>query len=124
METGEKIPSYDEMLAMNVDDLRKWVLLRSQREHRDKLIQEMMRHEEVTHSFQKTAKDPAIEGEHVALNVFDSEKSAGAVEWLDKLGELSGSGEDFVREVIFAKAASDHVHLGTHIEFRKFKESD
>lgn len=120
MEIDSNIPVYETMLKMDAPDFKKWVLLRSEPEYRDRFIQDMIDHEEVTKSFEKTAKNTDEGGERVALNVFTREKSAETVKWLNKLSELSDSKKDMVREVIFAKATSDYVHLGTHREYFNF----
>jgi len=120
--SSAEMPSYQVMLAMNADDFRKWIVERSERPYRDQLIKEMIVHEEENHSARKTLKEKVSEGEQAALNIFDREKSAGVVKWLDELSDRTSASEkqDFVRDAIFAKAAGDHIHLGTHREFQKF----
>ena len=89
MEKNNGNPTYDQMLKMNEEDFKKWLTLRNETD-REKLLIEMIDHEERTGSFRKTAKK--ISGsEQAILDVFDI---------------------DLVEHAIFAKAASDHVGLG------------
>jgi hypothetical protein len=118
--TGNKMPTYEEMLKMKEDELQTWMLYRVQKENRGELLEEMIAHEEKTGSLRKTVRKEITEGEQAVLNVFDREKSAGIVKFLGKMGEIlleyHKEEKDFVMEAIFAKIASDHVGLGEKME--------
>jgi len=125
-DSPDKMPTYEVMLEMNADDFKKWVLLRSEKPNRDKFLEEMIEHEEKTHSFRKTGKAELTDGEQITMNVFDREMSRGVVAWLEKMNEFlpEEDRKDFVLEAILAKATSDHVKLGTHREFSRFVEEE
>ena len=114
MEKNNGNPTYDQMLKMNEEDFKKWLTLRNETD-REKLLIEMIDHEERTGSFRKTAKK--ISGsEQAILDVFDIDKSARIVRTFGKVKSALTEGEkegiDLVEHAIFAKAASDHVGLG------------
>lgn len=113
-------PTYDEMLKMNGDDFKKWIIVRSEKPNREKLLQEMTDHETRTHSFAKTARAEITPTEQAVLNVFNKDKSVEVADFLDRLSKIAsedGSEEkDLVQDAIFAKAASDHVGLGAKME--------
>jgi len=118
--TGKQMQTYEEMLKMNENELRTWTLYRIQKENREKLLEEMIAHEEKTGSLRKTVRKEITSGEQTVLNVFDREKSSGTVNALGKMGEIlledDKEEKDFVMDAIFAKITSDHVGLGEKME--------
>ena len=118
--TGKQMPTYEERLKMDKDEMRTWTLYRVQKENREKLLEEMIAHEEKTGSLRKTVRKEITEGEQAVLNVFDREKSSGTVNALNKMGEIlledDKEEKDFVMDAIFAKIASDSVGLGEKME--------
>jgi hypothetical protein len=118
--TGKQMPTYDEMLKMNEDELRTWTLYRIQKENREKLLEEMITHEEKTSSLRKTVRKKITAGEQAVLNVFDRNKSSGTVDALRKMGKIlledDKEEKDFVMDAIFAKITSDSIGLGDKME--------
>lgn len=118
--TNKRMPTYEEMLKMDEDELQTWTLYRVQKDNREKLLEEMIAHEEKTGSLRKTIRKEITTGEQAVLNVFDRNKSSGAVDALGKLGEIiideDKEEKDFVMEAIFAKIVSDHAELGEKME--------
>lgn len=113
------MPTYDEMLEMDEEKCGEWILLRTEKPNREKLIEEMIDHEERTKSFEKTMAGKEITGEQrMVLDIFDRMKSLSTIQLLSKLEEtLEGEEKDIVQEAIFAKTASDLVHLGANKMF-------
>ena len=110
----EITPNYKEMLKMNSEDFRTWVIKRSSTDLRSVLIEEMVEHEEETKSFTKTARENISEGEQAALNVFSRSKSTETIRLLEKMNDFLDvvDKRDLIMESIFAKATSDHARLG------------
>lgn len=119
MEKNNGNPTYDQMLKMNEEDFKKWLTLRNETD-RERLLAEMIDHEERTGSFRKTAKKEVSGPEQAVLDVFDIDKSARIVRTFGKVKEVLTENEkegiDLVEHAIFAKAASDHVGLGDKME--------
>jgi hypothetical protein len=117
--TEKRNLTYDEMLKLDEKEFQQWLLIRNETD-REKLLAEMIDHEERTGSFRKTAKKEITVSEQAALDVFDVNKSARMVRLFGKvkssLTEDEKEGVDLVEHVIFAKAASDHVGIGTKTE--------
>lgn len=111
------IPTYPEMLDLNEEDFKQWLVMRSSAENRESLLEEMVDHEERTHSFRRTAKKELNEGQILALSLFDRNKSKQAMELFNKLNEIDVEGEDPVDKVdlvlntMMGKAASDYARL-------------
>ncbi|OGF65350.1 hypothetical protein A2Z53_02450 [Candidatus Giovannonibacteria bacterium RIFCSPHIGHO2_02_42_15] len=113
-------PTYDQMLKMDEREFQQWLLLRNETD-REKLLAEMIDHEDRTGSFRKTAKGKEVSGGAQAiLDVFDIDKNARIVRTFGKVKEVLTENEkegiDLVEHAIFAKAASDHVGLGDKME--------
>jgi len=125
MEKNNGNPTYDQMLKMNEEDFKKWLTLRNETD-REKLLAEMIDHEERTGSFRKTAKKEISGSEQAVLDVFDIDKSARIVRTFGKVKNALTEGEkegiDLVEHAIFAKAASDHVGLGDKMEKERGNE--
>jgi|SRR3989344_2833930 len=117
--SNKKNPTYDEMLKLSEKEFKQVLLIRNETE-REKLLAEMIDHEERTGSFRKTARGEITGAQQAVLNVFDRQKSAAIVETFGKVKEvLMEDGEketDLVEDAIFAKAASDRVGLGEKME--------
>ena len=105
---NKKDPTYDEMLKLSEKEFQQWLLIRNETD-REKLLAEMIDHEERTGSFSKTAKKEITKQEQLVLDVFNREKSREVIKWLEKLKGFTGY--NAVQEAIFAKASSDHVRL-------------
>lgn len=125
MEKNNGNPTYDQMLKMNEEDFKKWLTLRNETD-RERLLLEMIDHEERTGSFGKTAKKEISGSEQAILDVFDIDKSARIVRTFGKVKNALTEGEkegiDLVEHAIFAKAASDHVGLGDKMEKERGNE--
>ncbi len=125
MEKNNGNPTYDQMLKMSEEDHKKWLILRVETD-REKLLSEMIDHEERTRSFRKTAKKEISGPEQAVLDVFDIDKSARIVRTFGKIREVLTENEkegiDLVEHAIFAKAASDHVGLGEKMEKERGNE--
>lgn len=119
MKTNNKNPTYDEMLKLDEKEFQQWLLIRNETD-REKLLSEMIDHEERTGSFRKTAKKEITGAEQSILDVFDINKSARIVRTFGKVKDALTEGEkegiDLAEHAIFAKAASDHVGLGEKME--------
>ncbi len=123
MLTEEMTPKYGQMLSMPEEDFKKLLLVRLEHPHRQKLLGEMIEHEERTHSAEKTMLGKEInQTTRMVLDVFNREKSKEIVELLEKtrmtLAETTQDATDLVRDAMLAKATSDFVHLGTQREFQ------
>lgn len=103
---GSKIPSYEEMLGMDDNDFKKWVLIRIEKPYRNKFLKEMSIHEGRTGSFRKTARKETAEGEELILSVFNGDESV--IQTLDGVNLADGKTIDLVQEAILAKSASDY----------------
>lgn len=114
IEESLKNTSYDEMLKMNKDDFRNCIAYRTEMD-RERLLLEMIEHEEQTGSFRSTAKKELSGAEQMVLDIFVIDKSARVVRNLGNLkrvlSDSNEKAEDLVEHAIFAKAASDHVGL-------------
>ena len=108
-------PTYDEMLKLDEKEFQQWLLIRNETD-REKLLVEMIDHEERTGSFKSTAKKEVSGAEQAVLDIFDKNKSARVTNFLDRLSKIVSvfgkKDEDLVQAAIFAKAASDKVGLG------------
>lgn len=106
--------TYDEMLKLDEKDFQNLLCVRNEY-NREKLLEEMIKHEEGTGSFRKTAKEEVSGGEQALLDVFDGKKSTKIVETFEKVKKVLTEGKkegiDLVEHAIFAKAASDYVLL-------------
>jgi len=118
--SGKKMPTYEEMLGLNKEEFLSWVLFRIIGLNREKLLEEMVEHEDKTGSFAKTGRedDPA----HIKfiLDAFKNSKSKEVIAHLQSLTDIvnkygykdSDNREgDIIRDIIFAKATSDYVGL-------------
>ena len=107
-------PTYDQMLKLDEKEFQQWLLLRNETD-REKLLLDMIDHEERTGSFRKTAKKEITGAEQAVLDVFDIDKSARIVRTFGNVKKVLTEGEkegiDLVEHAIFAKAASDRVSL-------------
>lgn len=112
-------PTYDQMLKLDEKEFQQWLLIRNETD-REKLLAEMIDHEDETGSFRMTAKEEVSGAEQALLDVFDVDKSARIVRTFGKVKKVLTEGEkegiDLVETAIFAKAASDHVGLGDKME--------
>lgn len=119
MKTSNENPTYDQMLKLDEKEFQQWLLIRNETD-REKLLAEMIDHEERTGSFRKTAKKEITGAEQAVLDVFDIDKSARIVRTFGNVKKVLTDGEkegiDLVESAIFAKAASDIVGLGEKIE--------
>lgn len=128
MVNEEMTPKYDEMLDMQEQGFKQLLMNRIEQPNRESLLEEMIAHEERTHSAEKTMLGKEINSAvRMVLDVFSREKSKGAIELLEKtrktLVETGQDSADLVVEAILAKATSDFVHLGTHREFQSLTNS-
>ena len=114
MKTNNENLTYDQMLKLDEKEFQQWLLLRNETD-REKLLSEMIDHEERTGSFRKTAKKEITGAEQAIFDVFDIDKSARIVRTFGKVKEALTEGEkegiDLAETAIFAKAASDKVSL-------------
>ena len=119
MEANNGNPTYDLMLKLVEKEFQQWLLIRNETD-REKLLAEMIDHEERTGSFRKTAKKEMTGAEQAVLDVFDIDKSARIVRTFGNVKKALTEGEkegvDLVEHAIFAKAASDIVGLGEKME--------
>lgn len=114
------IPTYEEMLEMNEEDMKKWIAYRTQKENISTLLGEMIVHEEVNNSFRKTIAGDLSKIQETLLNVFSRKESSNTVKHLNTIKEILVDGDkegvDLVMEAIFAKSASDYFKLDKKIE--------
>lgn len=113
-EKNNENPTYDQMLKLDEKEFQQWLLIRNETD-REKLLLEMIDHEEKTGSFRKSAKKEITGAGRALLDVFDIDKSARIVrtfgEVKEALTEGGKEGIDLVEDAIFAKAATDKVIL-------------
>ena len=119
MKTSSENPTYDQMLKLDEKEFQQWLLLRNETD-REKLLSEMIDHEERTGSLKKTARKDITHGQQHVLNIFDKEKSSETIKYFKKLEEIMLEDDkeykSLIEDAIFAKAASDHVGLGNKME--------
>lgn len=119
MDKNNENPTYDQMLKLDEKEFQQWLLIRNETD-REKLLAEMIDHEDETGSFRMTAKEEVSEAGQALLDVFDVDKSARIVRTFGKVKKVLTEGEkegiDLVEHAIFVKAASDHVGLGEKME--------
>lgn len=124
--TGKQTPTYEEMLSLNQDEFQTWMIIRTQKENREALLNEMIEHEEETGSFAKTLKPTHKPHEKLIVDVFKKEKSKEVVEALEDLFKVAYENDtetkdedkdrDIIRDSIYAKSTSDYFKLGEKME--------
>lgn len=119
MKTNNRNPTYDQMLKLDEKEFQQWLLIRNETD-REKLLSEMIDHEERTGSFRKTTQGEITGAQQAVLNVFDKQKSAEIVKTFGEVKKVLMEDEeeetDLVEDAIFAKAVSDRVGLGEKME--------
>lgn len=122
--TGKEMPTYKEMLALSKEEHQSWLIFRALKDNREKLLAEMIEHEEKTGSFGKTARGNDPPHTKLVLDVFKKDRSEEVTDVLQRLSdtanelgyEKDGGKGDIIRDAIYAKAASDYVGLGEKME--------
>ena len=117
---GKEMPTYEEMLGLNEEEFVSWVLFRIIGPNREKLIKEMVEHEDKTGSYAKTGRkdDPA----HIRfiLDAFKKNKNKEVVarlqsltDTVNKYGYKDGDNRkgDIIRDIIFDKSTLDYAEL-------------
>jgi len=112
MGTDNQFIPYAKMLALPEEDFKNMLVARIEKPYITQLLQEMIDHEEETHSFAKTApKRELTAGEKGVLKIFSSDPTRLGVALSEKVKEYTDI--NIIQEAIFAKAASDRFGLGT-----------
>ena len=123
--TGKSRPTYEEMLELDEDEFKAWLFVKSKGDNQKETLDEMITHEERTHSFAKTGKEDDPAHIKMIVDVFNREKSDEIVRVLKNLSEtsnklidegLDGEKGDIVEQAIWAKGTSDYFKLGEKME--------
>lgn len=116
--TGKKErPTYEEILQMDKDALQTWILMRIQKPEQEKLLEEMIEHEEKTGSFGKTFREDDPPFYKLFTGLFrrtTSKKIKEMLEHMDQTLEKYGrkSDSDVVKESMMAKSIEDYYSVG------------
>ena len=111
--SGKEMPTYEEMLKLSKEEFQTWLLFRVQKPNRNKLLTEMIEHEEKTGSFGKESRErisELLEKEvdspylQFAQGIFKKDNKK-----MVQILEDENVGGDEIRDSIFAKAISDYM---------------
>ena len=117
--TGKNMPTYDEILKLDEDEFKAWLFVMANSDHEKDTLEQMIDHEERTHSFEKTKREDASVFTKAILDVFRRERSKEIVDLLKRVDESYRKGKheegecvDIVKQALWAKANSDYFGLG------------
>ncbi|MFH1233025.1 MAG: hypothetical protein V1649_00010 [Patescibacteria group bacterium] len=111
--SGKEMPTYEEMLKLSKEEFQTWLFFRVQKSNRNKLLTEMIEHEEKTGSFGKESREIILEllekevdSPHLqfAQGIFKKDNKK-----MVQILEDENVGGDEIRDSIFAKAIVDYV---------------
>lgn len=114
---ASKKPLYEEILQMDKESFQTWMLMRIQKPEQERMLQEMVDHEEKTGSYEKTFREDDPSFYKLFLDLFKRDKSKKTQEvlesmkWtLEKYGEKTDA--DVVKESMMAKCIEDYYSIG------------
>ena len=104
--------TYDEMLKLGEKDFKKHMRTRDSSD-REKLLEEMINHEERTHNFRKVLGcQPLLRDDYLVIDVFYKKTSAHLVELFEKIKDIfikaGKEPVDLVKDAISIKAGADY----------------
>lgn len=109
--TGRQRPEYEEMLDMDENEFRAWLIVKSKGHNQETTLSEMIQHEQKTNLYTRHSKDVDPITRVAAYDIFDPKKSEETVKHLRELYELTNEAEDQsdpIFTALFAKGVSDY----------------
>ena len=103
----ENAPNYSEMLLLNEEEHKMWVVRWIESPYRDLLIQQMVEHEEQTHSLANSVRPEEVtDSTEKIYSLFVPETTANTKDIFLRVWKETGI--DLIKHAIMAKAATDY----------------
>jgi hypothetical protein len=117
--TGKKTPTYNEMLVLDEDEFKAWLFVMAEPPQQTEFLGQMIDHEEKTGSFERRKQESDSDFTKLIFDIFKRERSKETIDILTRMNnavrELGHSGDNIVKQAIYAKATSDYFKTDKNI---------